>query len=887
MKELYLIDGSALAYRSYYALLRNPLINSKGKDTSVVYGFISSIIRLIKEKNIEYIGVTFDLPAPTFRHKQYEKYKANRKKMPDEIKEQIPIIHDVIRAMGLPLLTKEGFEADDIMATLAQKATDNGFTTYLVTKDKDLMQLINERVFLFDINKMSVINSKNVEEKFGVEPKKVKDLLALMGDSSDNIPGIPGIGPKTALKLINEYGGFNEIFENADKISNKKLKEKIIEGKDSATLSLKLVELEYNVPIDFKQDDFLYKNHNTEKLFPLLKELEFISMLKEFPSNTTTENKTESILLDSLQKAKELVNDVVKNKSFAFDTETTGLRPMFDKLVGISISTKENIGYYLPIAHKERKLENLNEILNVLKPIFEDASIKKIGHKILFDWEFLENYGIKVNGIDFDTKIATYVLNPSQRQNSLDYIATEHLGRGKGSIKELIGEGKKQITFDNVTINNAVKYAVTDAELTFSLKNKLEKKLEQENLSDLFYNIEMPLVKVLKDIETHGVTIDPNFLNILSAKWDNTLKELTQKIYSEAKEEFNINSTQQLAVILFEKLNLKKGKKTKTGYSTNVDVLEQLAFEHELPKLILKYRSLQKLKSTYTDALVKLILPKTGRIHASFNQTVTATGRLSSSNPNLQNIPIRTEQGMEIRKAFIAPKDYLILSADYSQVELRLLAELSKDKMLIEALKNGEDIHTQTASLVFGTFPELITPEQRRQAKAVNFGVVYGISPYGLAKQIGVSNYEAKEFIDAYFENYPNIKKYMEQTVEDAKKNGYVKTIMGRKRYLPELNSSNGQVRNFAERTAINTPIQGSAADLIKMAMISVHSRIKETNLKAWMVLQVHDELVFEVHKDHAEKLKDIVKKEMENVFNLSVPLTVDIGIGNNWLDAH
>lgn len=889
MPELYLIDGSALAYRGYYSFIRNPLINSKGFNTGAIFGFISSMLKLIREKKVTHIGVTFDCKAPTFRHKKFKNYKATRKATPEDLVAQLPLIQKMVELMGVPLVRMEGYEADDIMATLAKQAAENDFTTYLVTRDKDLMQLVNTRTFLFDISEMKPIDRNTVEDKMGVPPEKIADLLALMGDSSDNIPGIRGVGPKAARELINEYGGMEEILKNAVHIKKRGLQNKVLNGIDDARMSRELVTLLDSVPVEFSPNAFAWKEPDSEALFEFLKEMEFHSLLKELKlSKTTSDFKLNAVCIETPEQAEEIAAAVRKTGLFAFDTETTGTNAMEAQLVGISLAVESGTGYYLPVAHDTGNPKELDTILEVLKPLFADPGIKKAAHNALFDWKMLERHGIPVSGIEIDTMIAGYVLDPSGRDLSLNAMGVNFLGRGKPSIKELIGTGKSQITFNRLPVKQALDYAAGDAELTFSLIQPVMDKVRAEGLEDLYRNIELPLIPVLKAMEMRGVSLDVPFLEKLSKEEEQNLETLTREIYEIAGEEFNINSTQQLARILFEKIGLKKGRKTKTGYSTNVEVLESLAGEHPLPEKMLEYRLLQKLKSTYVDALPKLINPDTGRVHTSFNQTVTATGRLSSSDPNLQNIPIRTEKGMQIRRAFTAGgPDYLLLSADYSQVELRLLAHISGDEALCEAFRLGVDIHTQTAALVLGTFPEMISPEQRRQAKAVNFGVVYGISAFGLAKQLGISNNEARLFIESYFHNYPGIKRYMENTLEAARKQGYVTTLCGRKRNLPEITSDNGQVRGFAERTAINTPIQGTAADLIKIAMIRIRNRLEKHELDANMLLQVHDELVFEVHKDHEQDLKDVVREEMENAMELKVPLTVDIGTGKNWLEAH
>jgi len=888
MPDLYLIDGSALAYRSYYAFIRNPLINSKGENTSASYGFASAIMRLIKSRKVEHIGVTFDTGAPTFRHETYKDYKATRKPMPDDLRSQIPRIHEVIRAMGIPLLRLEGHEADDLMATVALQANDQGFKVYLVTRDKDLMQLVHDNVFLFDIGTLGVIDRTAVEEHMGVPPERIPDLLSLMGDTSDNIPGIKGIGPKAALELITRFGSFEKVLENAEQIPQKGIRQKVLDGIESARMSWELVKLDKQAPIRFEADFFRWKGLSGEAVRSLFTELEFTSLVKEISVEPAQQHTQQVILVDTLTKAEQLCAAIRTKGSVAFITKAAGTHPLLDRLVGIGFSAEEGLAYYLPVGHNHGMPAECEAILDCVKPVLADPAIRKTGHNLRFDLELLEQNGIPVANADFDVMIAGYLLNPTGRIHNLNALSQQYLGRGSQSLVELIGTGKHQVCFEDIPMDKAMLHTAAEAETIRDLAEPLRKKMEGEELVSLFEKLEMSLVPVLKSMETRGIRVDVDFLRGLSELWQTRLDQLGQEIWGHAGEEFNINSTQQLGKILFEKLGLKPGKKTKTGHSTDVDVLEELALVHPLPRLMLEYRQLQKLKSTYVDAIPQLVNPKTGRVHTSFNQTVTATGRLSSSDPNLQNIPIRTKEGVEIRRAFVPGEpDFVLLAADYSQIELRLLAAFSQDSALLEAFKQNQDVHRATAALVFGIFPEMVTADQRRQAKVVNFGVIYGMSPFGLARQLGISNAEAKAFIDAYFASYPGIRAYLDSTLEQARAKGYVSTITGRRRPIPEINSPNAQIRGLAERAAINMPIQGSAADMIKTAMIAIHNRIAKHKLDAWMLLQVHDELVFEVHKDHAQDLEDVVREEMEKVFELPVPILVEVKTGKNWLEAH
>ena len=890
-KRLFLIDGTALAYRSYFALIRSPLISSKGENTSAVFGFTNALMRLLKDENPDYLAVVFDTAAPTFRHEQYAEYKATREKMPDDMRDQLPRIREVIEAMRLPVLEKEGFEADDVMGTLAKKAKEQGMETILVTGDKDFMQLIDGDVTVLNPKRSGeeseIIDEETVKARFGVGPEKIVDVLGLMGDQSDNVPGVPGIGEKTAVELIQKYGFLEEVLDHAEEVARKNVRQSLLENKDKARLSKQLVTIDTDVPLEVGPDELSLKEWDVERLAVLFKDLEFTKLLQEITPQVASPE-TQYHTIHEQSELDSLIVTLKEKGSFTIDLETTSQNPMRADIVGISLAHSPHEAFYIPVGHSMGRNVDLSYTLDRMRPLLEEANVKKCGQNIKYDMIVLSRAGVQLRGVDFDTMVASYLLNPSGRQHNLDTLSLENLNHKMIPISDLIGTGKKQISMAEVPISRAAEYACEDADITLQLRKLFEPKLRSLELDDLFRAVEMPLVSVLAEIEMKGVSIDVTFLGSMSEKLKQDLNVLEEEIYSLAGEQFNINSPKQLAVILFEKLNLRIVRRTKTGPSTDVSVLEELAKEHELPRKILEYRQLMKLKSTYVDALPQLVHPETGRIHTSFNQTVTATGRLSSSEPNLQNIPIRTEIGREIRKAFVpADSEHVVLSADYSQIELRIMAHLSGDQTLRRSFLDDEDVHARTAALVFNIDPEEVTPDHRRQAKVVNFGIMYGMGPYGLAQQLELDPQEARAFIDGYFERYPGVREYTFTTVQKAKELGYVTTLLNRRRYLPEINSEDRRRREFAERTAINTPIQGTAADLIKVAMIKIADALKKKKLKTKMILQVHDELVFEVPKDELDVVSDSIKKEMEGAIALSVPVKVDIGVGNNWYEAH
>ncbi len=895
--RLFLIDGSALAYRSYFAFIRNPLINSKGENTSAVFGFTRTLLDLLAQEQPDYIAVVFDTPAPTFRHERFPAYKATRQKMPEDMIPQLPRLREVTEALGLALLEVPGFEADDVMGTLTKQAEREGTETYLVTGDKDFMQLVSPLVKIYSLrkvdNQQEILDRAGVQRKFGVPPERVIDVLALMGDTSDNVPGIPGIGEKTALKLIQDYGDLETVLAKAAEVKPKGVSEKIRANAELARLSRELVTIHTEVPLSCSLTDLTPHPRDPARLTALFRELEFSSLAKQFAVEKPADHQAYHLVrlrpdFDSLCQTLQGL------QRFAIDTETTDLNPLQAELVCISVAWQPGEAFCIPLEFPEGgDPSDRAYVLQRLKPLLETPTVAKCGQNIKYDMLVLSQHGIELQGVEFDTMVASYVVNPSGREHNLDALALEYLQVKKIPITDLIGSGKGQRNMRDVPLEDVARYACEDADVTWRLRDLLEAKLKETETWDLFQRVEIPLIPVLKEMEQAGVYLDLPLLQQMSHEMDRQILALTQEIHTLAGEAFNINSTQQLGRILFEKLEIhkdlgiKRVRKTKTGYSTDVAALEQFK-THALVGKILEYRQLAKLKSTYVDALPQLVNPKTRRVHTSYNQTVAATGRLSSSGPNLQNIPMRTELGREIRKAFIAEReDRCLLSADYSQIELRILAHLSQDATLIQSFRSGEDVHRRTASLIFGVAPEDVTPEQRARAKTINFGVIYGMGPTRLARQIDISLEEAKRFIEVYFATYPGVQRYTEDTIRKAKEQEYVTTLLGRRRYLPELFSDNQGVRAAAENMAINTPVQGSSADIIKLAMINIRDRLRREKLTAQMILQVHDELVFELPMAELEQVKPLVVEEMERAVQLDVPVKVDVGVGRNWFEAH
>lgn len=884
-KHLYLIDGSGYIFRAYYAI--RSLSTSKGFPTNAIYGFTQMILKLAKEAKPEYWAIVFDSIEPTFRDELYADYKANRSEPPDDLVPQFPYIPKVVEALNIPMLVKPGFEADDIIATMAQRAKKAGFTVTVISGDKDLMQLVNDTVELWDPMKEKHYRLPEVIQRFGVPPGKVADVFGLVGDTSDNIPGVPGIGPKTAGKLIQEYGDLETLLKNAGDITGK-TGESLKIYADQARLSKQLATLYYDVPIPFDENGLHYREIDTEACHDLFRELEFSRLLSEIAPKATLSKQGYRLILEE-KELEALLEEIKKTKTLlAIDLETDSLDVMRANIVGVSLSWAKGKAAYIPVGHTgpdAGKQIPLAALLGLLGPVLANETIPKTGQNLKYDLAILNPLGTTTKNIAADTMIASYLLNP-QGPHNLDDLSQQHLNHRTIHYEDVTGKGSKQVSFAAVPVETARDYACEDADCTRQLAEMFLPRLEKEGLMDLFRNLEMPLMEVLLKMELNGVQVDKNILQTLSAGFEKELAVLEKEIYALAGESFNIQSPKQLGLILFERLRLPGAKKTKTGFSTSVDVLEELALHHPLPERILKYRSLSKLKSTYTDALQTLINPKTGRIHTSFNQTVAATGRLSSSEPNLQNIPIRAKEGREIRKAFVAEEGFQFLSADYSQIELRILAHYTEDKNLLQAFEEGRDVHSLTATALFGGTPDKVTSEQRSIGKTINFAVIYGQSAFGLANQLKIDPKEAKEYIDNYFRQHAAVKIFREKVLEKAREEGLVTTLFGRRRFVPDILSRNPNIRANAERMAFNTIFQGSAADLIKKAMLDIDRGLKKISPRARMLLQVHDELVFEVSEGDVAGVEAFVKEKMERVHALKVPLTVHCGAGKNWAEA-
>ena len=886
---IFLIDGTAYIHRAYHAI--RSLSNSKGLPTNAIFGFTRMLMKLIEDRSPQYAAMFFDAKGPTFRHKIYDAYKANRPPMPEDMVVQLPYIRQVTEAFSLPIFEMPGYEADDLIGTVARFAEAAGFDVVMITSDKDFVQLVTEKTSIYDPMKDAATDIESVRSQFGLEPHQMIEVMGLSGDSVDNVPGVPGIGPKTALNLIKAHGSLEKLYDRLETISAKKQKEKLADHRDQAFLSRQLVTIETGAPITVDLDELSIDKPDRQALTQLFGKLEFRQLQQSLSGKADLSDKDYQPIF-TLEQLEDLVEKLKSVSAFALDTETTSTNPMKADLVGISVAFQPNQAFYIPCGHHYLGAPDQlkrSVVLDLLKPILEDRRISKIGQNIKYDWMVLNRCGIDLGGVDFDTMVASYLLNPSKRAHNLDQIALDFLGHKTISYEEVAGKGKKALVFSQVPVEKAVPYACEDADITLMAQQMLAPKLAEIELTELMDSVEMPLVEVLLRMEMRGIGVDTDRLRTLSKSFADQMGGLEESIYELAGESFNINSSQQLGHILFEKLKLPVQKKTKkrTRYSTDVNVLTTLAQMHDLPAFVLQHRSLSKLKSTYADALIELVHPDTGRIHTSFNQTVTATGRLSSSDPNLQNIPIRTDEGREIRRAFVPRKGWTLLSADYSQVELRLLAHCSGDLLLIDAFSNNEDIHTRTASEVFHVDTDSVTPELRRQAKAINFGIIYGMSAFGLSRQLGISPKMAQTYIDHYFDRYPGVKNFMDQTIDDARSNGATSTLLKRIRLLPDIASTNKMVRQAAERTAINTPIQGSAADLIKVAMIEVDRRLRGKGLQSAMLLSVHDEIVLEVSPEELDGVTGLVKDVMENIWELAVPLKVNVAAGSNWAEAH
>ena len=919
-KKLFLLDAYALIFRAYYAFIRNPRVNSKGLNTSAIFGFTNSLLEVLKKENPTHIAVAFDPSGPTFRNELFSEYKANRDATPEDIKKAVPYIKQILEAFNINVIQVDGFEADDVVGTLARKAGEAGFKTFMVTPDKDYAQLVTENTVMYkpkssgnDIERWGI---PEIQKKFSVEqPEQVIDLLALWGDSADNIPGCPGIGEKRAKDIIGKYGSIENVYAHIDEFSGKQ-KENLVNYKDQVELSRKLVTIETNVPIDFDEKLFLHKAPSLDKLQPVFEELEFKTLWEkiagkvdegpkqgslfgeehdsstssvQFSTNKKTIKDTDHqyFLVDNQQALDSLAADLSVQREFCIDTETSGLDVLTNELVGLSFSFASGKAYYVPV---DKDFKKAVEIVARFGNVLTDGNILKIGQNLKYDFLMLKRYGVEMEGPFFDTMIAHHLVQPGLKHN-MDFLAETYLNYTPVSITELIGEkGKKQGNMRDVEVDKVKEYAGEDADITFQLKEPLLKELEELKMVSLFEDVEMPLLKVLAEMEYAGVVLDTEALADYAEKLQKRIEILEKEIIDDAGTEFNVASPRQVGEVLFDKLKIdSKAKKTKSGqFSTNEETLQKLKDKHPIVEKILDFRGFKKLLNTYVEALPKLVNKDTGRLHTSFNQAVVVTGRLSSSNPNLQNIPIREEEGREMRKAFVvSDSDHVFLSADYSQVELRLMAHLSEDENLLGAFNRGEDIHSATAAKIFKVSPEEVTSDMRRKAKTANFGIIYGISAFGLSERLNIPRGEAKSIIDGYFDSFPAVKGYMDKVIAQAREKGYVETMFGRRRYLPDINSRNGVVRGVAERNAINAPIQGAAADIIKMAMVGVDRAFRNEKLKSQMVLQVHDELNFEVLKYEVDRVSQIVKKEMESAVSLKVPLEVDMGVGSNWLEAH
>lgn len=923
-KKLFLLDAYALIYRAYYAFIKNPVYNSKGLNTSAILGFTNTLLEVLEKQTPTHIGIAFDPSEPTFRNEIYPEYKANREQMPEDIRESIPYIKEIIKGFNIPIIQVSGYEADDVIGTLAHQSKEYDYETYMMTPDKDYGQLLDEKVYIYKPkrfgNEAEVIDRNRICEEFNIEkPEQIIDIMALWGDKSDNIPGAPGIGEKTAKKLIAKYGSIENLYKNIDDLKGKQ-KDNLVNYEEQVKLSKKLVTIELNVPVEIGNLDLESKSPDKAHLTKLFADLEFKNLARrlfgeELPSsakkaplqqdlfspsisnkkeiNQSSKNTIDTAgknyqIIDSPQKRTELINKLRQVKAFCFDTETTSVNPHKAELVGISFAIKPHEAYFLPVPENKQKAE---ELMAEMKDVFDDFSITKIGQNIKYDILVLHQYGLKVRGELFDTMIAHYLLQPEHRHN-LDALSEKYLNYTPISIESIIGKkGKNQLSMRSVSIDKIAPYACEDADLTYMLKEILEKELKDNRLDDLADKLEMPLIYVLINMELNGVKINKEALEVYAGELRKELAELQNRIYSLAGVEFNIDSPKQLGEVLFDRMKIiERPKKTKTKqYSTSEETLQAIQFKHPIIKKVLVYRSVRKLLSSYVEALPGLINEKTGKIHTSFNQAIASTGRLSSYNPNLQNIPIREERGRKIREAFV-PSDskHILFSADYSQIELRVMAHMSGDDSLVEAFRKDMDIHSITAANIFHLDSiDDVSKEQRRKAKTANFGIIYGISAYGLSQRLNIPRKDAADLIEEYFKNFPKVKEYMDNMISFARENGYVKTLKGRKRFLENINSRNATVRNMAERNAINAPIQGSAADIIKIAMLDIHKAMLKEKMKSKLILQVHDELIFDTHNSEVDKLKEMAIDKMMNAYKLDVPLTVDIGTGNNWLKAH
>jgi DNA polymerase-1 len=887
-KKLYLIDGNSLVYRSYYAI--RFLSTSKGFPTNAIYGFVSTLRKLMNQEKPSYLGIVFDVKGPTIRHKAFKDYKAHRKPMPDDLSVQIPVIKKVIKALNIPCFEHEDYEADDVLGSLALQASRKNIPSVIVTTDKDLFQLVDKHTTVYNPAKEIHLDENKVKEQFGASPSQVTDVLALWGDPSDNIPGVPGIGEKTSKSLITRFGSLDNLLKNLDRIEKAPLREKIKQNLDQLKLSHQLATIEKGLDLKFKLEEFSVSEPNRQELISLFQELEFSSLVSEYMREDKSPKKQYEIILEE-EALKRLIAQIKKENAVSLDTETDSPSPTRANLVGISFSTKANQAFYLPLRHdypgappqipKEKAFRLLQDVLS-------NSGIKKIGQNIKYDYIVLKREGIPLQGIDLDSMVLSYLIEPNWGKHNLNRLALAYLQVKTILYEEVVGKGKNEVTINAVPVERVAPYACQDADLALQLSALLWSKVKENKLDALYREFELPLIEVLADMEMWGVKVDTRVLKKLSEEIEQDLDRLQRKIYEISGEEFNINSPQQLGRILFEKLNLPASRKTKKtkSYSTSMEILQELSRIHPIARHMLEYRQLAKLKSTYADALPLLLNPETGRIHTSYNQTVAATGRLSSSDPNLQNIPVRGELGKRCREAFIPDKGYLFLSADYSQIELRVLAHLSEDAALIETFLHDRDVHAETAARVFGNTSSLFNEEQRRRAKIINFSMIYGASAFSLARELETSNSEAQMFIDLYYEKYPKVHEFLEKIVAEAHEKGFSETLFGRKRQVPELRQTERYAQQAGRRIALNTPIQGTAADLMKKAMIDIWQELKKRNLKSKMILQVHDELVFEVPDEEKDEIEPLVKKKMEDVFSLKVPLKIHLEWGVNWAEA-
>jgi DNA polymerase-1 len=885
---LCLVDGTALVYRSHYAFIRRPLVNSSGENVSAVYGFASSLIKLLDELAPSHMVVAFDRPEPTFRHEAYEDYKATREPMPDELVDQLTAIHELVEAFGIHIVEEPGYEADDLIGTLAVAAREEGLRSVIVSGDKDFFQLVDDTITVLDSGKNVEYTIEGVEEKFGVPPSQVVEVLGLMGDASDNVPGVPGVGKKTAIDLIARFGSVEGVLEHIDEISGAKRKQNLREFSEQAMMSRDLVTIDLAAPVAFNEGELARRPIDAERVGAFLREYEFPSLLKLVVTEQSPDTSGYSVVT-SKKRLAGLVAALERSRGFVIDLETTSLDPHSAEIVGVSVALEEGEAFYIPVGHTAGRSLPRDFVMDSLTPALTNEDVPKYGQNIKFDYKVLLTHGIELAPLAFDTMIASYLLDPGRRQHGLTALALEHLGVRMTPIESLIGKGGEQLSFADVGVNDASDYSCADADVTIRLTHLLSESIREEGLDVLLTDVEMPLVRVLAGMELTGVELDVSFLSSLAADFGREIEGLRERVCDLAGVEFNLDSPKQVGSVLFERLELPRGRRTKTGYSTDISVLERLRDDHEVPALILEYRQLRKLQTGYLEALPKLVNQVTGRVHTSFNQTVAATGRLSSSNPNLQNIPIRTELGRQIRRAFVAGEGKLLLSADYSQVELRIMAHLSGDATLVEAFKNGKDVHRSTASLIFGVSEDDVSSAQRESAKTVNFGIMYGMGRFGLARRLGVGNDEAADFIQRYFQTYPGVREYTERVIAEAEDSGYASTMLGRRRPITGLASDNARVRGMAERVAVNTPIQGSAADLIKLAMLGVDRRIRSDGLPCRMVLQVHDELVFEIPEDRLDDVSAAVREEMESPegIELNVPVVTNLASGPDWFEAH